>query len=189
MHKLLNCRVIRLHYVLRALGVLVEYFMRTALWERFVLIRNGRPHNAGSRLHFTSLHFTSLHFILPPPLPYPLHCLVSDISTIVFILCCYFVLCIIYALHVPYKLYCRIGCLRELKNRAVFYITSSLQTILSHSVLKMEVLFFPRNADYNIPDQMVETGRSQCESLLSLKPEILRNLYRRFVTLVYGSWS
>jgi hypothetical protein len=58
-YKSLNCRVIRLHYVLRALGVLVEYFMRTAWWELFVLIRNERPYNAGSRLHFTSVHIAS----------------------------------------------------------------------------------------------------------------------------------
>ena len=88
MHKLLNCRVIRLHYVLRALGVLVEYFMRTALWERFVLIRNGRPHNAGSRLHFTSLHFTSLHFTS--------YCLL--LSHILFTVLCltYLLLCLYY---------------------------------------------------------------------------------------------
>lgn len=125
-HKLLNCRVIRLHYIPRALGVLVEYFMRTAWWGLFVLIRNERSHNAGSRLHFTSLHF-----ILPPPLPNPPHSPVSDISAIVYVLCySYFVFCVVYTFHVSctvvqtvfgnYKQSCFIYCVPPPNNSFTF---------------------------------------------------------------------
>lgn len=152
-HKLLNCRVIRLHYILRALGVLVEYFMRTAWWELFVLIRNERPHNAGSRLQF----------ILPPPLTNPPHSFVSHISVLCY---CYFVFCIIYTIHVS----CTVV-------QAVF--ANYKQSCFIYYVLPQNNSFtfcpedggtiFPRNSGNIVSDRMVVKQEGQSLNLCRLE--------------------
>lgn len=119
--------------------------------------------------------FTSLQFILPPPLPNPPHSLVSDISVLCY---CYFAFCIVYTFHVSctvvqaafanYKQSCFIYYVPPPNNSFTFFSEDG-GTI------------FPRNAGNNVSDRMlVKTGRSQSESLLSWKPEILQNFYRRF---------
>jgi len=138
-HKLLNCRVIRLHYILRALGVLVEYFMRTAWWELFVLIRNERPHNAGSRLHFTSVHIASSSSKSST---------LSCVWHIRYCVCIMLLLfCILYRLHVPCQLYCRTGRLREIQAE-LFYI-------LRPAAKQFFLILLWRGRHYFFPETMV----------------------------------
>lgn len=181
-HKLLNCRVIRLHYIRRALK---GYWLSTSCG------RHGGSCSYWSETNgriTPGVDFTSLQFILPPPLPNPPRSLMSDISAIVCVLCyCYFVFCILHTFHVSCTVVQAVFADYK-QNCFIYYVPSPNNSFTFCS--EDGGTIYSRYAGNIVSYRMVvKTGRSQSESLLSWKPEIFQTFYRCFVTMVYGRRS